>query len=204
MPPTGFAAARTAATSTTASSSGAPPKASQPSLADENEKLRRENQELRQQLLHIVAAAAPPTSGAADAMAQPFWLEAQLKHARRQVQLLSDALCLKAEITADLEQILRDMLKAQPPPSAKDAQFCRGALRKLRGVEFAESVADEIKQNAPPVGGKGRGAPPAARARMRSSDSQPAPARGPPGAASARPAPASGGAAAAARRAPSA
>lgn len=158
LPTRGSSATAAAAPSTSA------PKKAQPSLADENEKLRRENAELRQQLLHLMAAAAPPTGTTPPAaLPAPFWLEAQLKHARRQVQLLSDALVLKAEITADVEQVLRDLLKLQPSTqNEKLHAFCRGALRKLRGVDFAQQIAEEVKENGPK-------APPTTRARTRAS-----------------------------------
>lgn len=137
-------------------------------LAEENSVLRRENQELRQQLLQLVAAAAPPTaSDASTTLPAPFWLEAQLTHARRQVKLLSDALVVKAEITANLDTLLREMLQAQPPPPTAQVQFCRAALRRLRGVEFAEEVGREIHSAEARTRSSGRGLGAAAPARTR-------------------------------------
>ena len=122
----------------------------------EIEALRRENQELRGQLLQLMAAAAPPTSK--EALPAEAWLDAQLKHCRRQVKLLSDALVCKAEVTGDLHETLRQILKSQPPPSQQHAQFCRTALRRLKGVDFAEEVAQQYQDNEPaPARGGGRG-----------------------------------------------
>jgi hypothetical protein len=101
-----------------------------------------------------MASAAPPagggsTAGGGSALPAAFWLEAQLKHSRRQVQLLSDALVVKAEVTAELAATLTQMLRAQPPPSTQQAQLYRTALRRLRGVEFAEEVSGQVQADAP-------------------------------------------------------
>ena len=161
------------------------PQSSEKKPADptrEIEALRRENQELRGQLLQLMAAAAPPTSK--EALPAEAWLDAQLKHCRRQVKLLSDALVCKAEVTGDLHETLRQILKSQPPPSQQHAQFCRTALRRLKGVDFAEEVAQQYQDNEPaPARGGGRGGgrgapgpPPGAAAKARTRTTAP-PAR---------------------------
>ena len=189
MPPLGRPVA--AAPSMTTGTGKPPAQKPPPGMVEEIGALRRENQELRQQLLQLVAAAAPPTPGAEQkAMPAQFWLEAQLTHCRRQVSLLSDALVLKAELTADLETILTQQLRMQPPPSTQQAQFCRVALKKLRGVDFAEEVARQIKadEQAQPRAGRGRGgaaAPSTAATRAKTRG----PIGGPPASRAARPPP---------------
>lgn len=155
MPPTSLHGA--SASTVSAPAPGGEKKKPPPGVSEENAVLRRENQELRQQLLQLVAAAAPPTGNTTpSALPATYWLEAQLKHCRRQVQLLSDALVLKQEITADLEAVLTQILQQKPPPAAQQVQFCRAALRKLKGVEFAEDAAREIKSPADAQRGGGQ------------------------------------------------
>ena len=131
------------------SSSNKPPEPKPLTLAEENAILRRENTEIRQQLLQLVAAAAtPPAPPPANAPPLPaaFWLEAQLRHSKRQVQLLSDALTLKAEITADLEVVLLQLRNVENGPPAT---WCRDALRRIRSVNFAEDVGETLKEELP-------------------------------------------------------
>ena len=126
-----------------AASSSKPPAPKPLTLAEENALLRRENAEVRQQLLQLVAAANPTGGDARSSGPLPasFWLEAQLQHARRQVQLLSDALVNKSELTVDLEIVLLQLRSVENGPPA---QWCRDSLRRIRAVQFAEEAAGEI------------------------------------------------------------
>jgi hypothetical protein len=171
------------ATTTPAPGMAAAPKEKKPpSLAEENAILRRENAEVRQQLLQLMASASPPALdrgsgsgsggsggscsstggvGAGSAQAASFWLDAQLRHARRQVQMLSDALVLKVEITADLEAVIMQLRALEHGPPT---QWCREALRRIRSVQFAEELAGELQAAAGKGGASlaGPGAPSAA------------------------------------------
>jgi hypothetical protein len=118
--------------------------------------LRRENAEVRQQLLALVSAAAPPgvagpgsappaAAAAAAALPASFWLEAQLKHCQRQVQLLSDALVAKGELTVDLEVVLLQLRSVENGPPA---QWCRDSLRRIRSIQFGEELAQGFVDRA--------------------------------------------------------
>ena len=141
---------RQASSAGPSASAAAPmPKEKPLTLAEENGILRRENAELRQQLLHIMASTSSPTVPPAAAAARDgggalpaMWLEAQTQHATRRAQLLSDALCLKGALTADIEMVLLQLRSIENGPPA---QWCRDALRRIRSVQFAEEVAAEIK-----------------------------------------------------------
>lgn len=131
--------------------------------------LRRENAEVRQQLLMLVAAAMPPASeacsnpsGPAGSAALPasFWLDAQLKHCRRQVQLLSDALVNKAELTADLEVVLLQLRSVENGPPA---QWCRDSLRRIRSIQFGEELAQTFVDQQQAAAGRPGARGPAGR-----------------------------------------
>lgn len=107
--------------------------------------LRRENAELRQQLLQLASATRPPSADVQGAtLPASFWLDAQLRHKERQIQILSDALVLKAELTADLEGILLQLRSVENGPPA---QWCKDALRRVRGVNFAEELGGQLRHD---------------------------------------------------------
>ena len=161
--------------------------------------LRRENAEVRQQLLALVSAAAPPgaapgtgttQAGAPSLAALPasFWLDAQLKHCQRQVQLLSDALVAKTELTVDLEVVLLQLRSVENGPPA---QWCRDSLKRIRSIQFGEELAqgfvDRAQQQSAAAGRPPRAAGASAAAgRGRCSSAGLADAAAGPGAAAAR------------------
>ena len=160
--------------------------------------LRRENAEVRQQLLALVSAAAPPgvagpgsappaAAAAADAaLPASFWLEAQLKPSQRQVQLLSDALVAKGELTVDLEVVLLQLRSVENGPPA---QWCRDSLRRIRSIQFGEELAqgfvDRAQHAAATAGRPVRASDGAARGRCNGRE-PPIDAAAGPGAAAAR------------------
>ena len=122
-------------------------------LEAENASLRRELAEVRQQLMEVTAAAAPPGANA-QTLPAAFWLEAQLRQSRRHVQLLSEALVKRAELSTEVEAILlqiREQQKptARAPDDSKGGAPARGltpewaaaAMRRVRSVQFAEELA---------------------------------------------------------------
>ena len=138
---------------------GAPKTAQQRNLEAENSSLRRELDEVRQAMLPLLTADAPPADAATKALPAAFWLEAQLKQSRRHVQLLSEALVNKAELSTELEAILLQ-IRQQPSATAaaEGGQSVRGltpewaasAMRRIRSVQFAEGLADVLAKPSPP------------------------------------------------------
>lgn len=158
--------------------------------------LRRENAEVRQQLLALVSAAAPPgaasgtgtSQAGAPSLPASFWLDAQLKHCQRQVQLLSDALVAKTELTVDLEVVLLQLRSVENGPPA---QWCRDSLKRIRSIQFGEELAqgfvDRAQQQSAAAGRPPRAAGASAAAgRGRCSSAGPTDAAAGPGAAAAR------------------
>ena len=163
-----------------ASSSGASSSAMRLLEAD-NVQLRRELAEVRQQLLPLLAADAPQSAEAISKATPPlpasFWLEAQLQQSRRHVQLLTEALMNRAELSTELEVILLQLREQKAPACTSAAaaggvgtgtgagagaqgagagagtpgvargltpEWAAAAMRRIRSVQFAESLADEL------------------------------------------------------------
>lgn len=163
-----------------ASSSGASSSAMRLLEAD-NVQLRRELAEVRQQLLPLLAADAPQSAEAISKASPPlpasFWLEAQLQQSRRHVQLLTEALVNRAELSTELEVILLQLREQKAPACISAAaaggvgtggagaqgagagagagtpgvargltpEWAAAAMRRIRSVQFAESLADELR-----------------------------------------------------------
>jgi hypothetical protein len=161
-----------------ASSSGASSSAMRLLEAD-NVQLRRELAEVRQQLLPLLAADAPQSAEAISKASPPlpasFWLEAQLQQSRRHVQLLTEALMNRAELSTELEVILLQLREQKAPACISAAaaggvgtggagaqgagagagtpgvargltpEWAAAAMRRIRSVQFAESLADELR-----------------------------------------------------------
>ena len=164
-----------------ASSSGASSSAMRLLEAD-NVQLRRELAEVRQQLLPLLAADAPQSAEAISKATPPlpasFWLEAQLQQSRRHVQLLTEALMNRAELSTELEVILLQLREQKAPACTSAAaaggvgtgtgagagaqgagagagtpgvargltpEWAAAAMRRIRSVQFAESLADELR-----------------------------------------------------------
>lgn len=165
------AASRGAASA--ASSSGVSSSAMRLLEAD-NVQLRRELAEVRQQLLPLLAADAPQSAEAISKASPPlpasFWLEAQLQQSRRHVQLLTEALVNRAELSTELEVILLQLREQKAPACISAAavggagaqgagagagtpgvargltpEWAAAAMRRIRSVQFAESLADELR-----------------------------------------------------------
>lgn len=131
-------------------------------LEAENASLRRELAEVRQQLMEVTAAAAPP-GASAQTLPAAFWLEAQLRQSRRHVQLLSEALVKRAELSTEVEAILLQIREQQMKPTARAPDDSKGgapargltpewaaaAMRRVRSVQFAEELADQLRAKQP-------------------------------------------------------
>jgi hypothetical protein len=144
-------------------------------LEADNVQLRRELAEVRQQLLPLLAADAPQSAEAISKASPPlpasFWLEAQLQQSRRHVQLLTEALVNRAELSTELEVILLQLREQKAPACISAAaaggvgtggagaqgagtpgvargltpEWAAAAMRRIRSVQFAESLADELR-----------------------------------------------------------
>lgn len=128
-----------------ASEASAQAKLKQSPLAEENAQLRREVAELRQQLMvALTASAAPSTELPAHGVA---WLSAQVEQGRRQVQLLSEALTQRSEMSVELESVLLKL--RQPAADGKrpeEAEWAAAAMRRLRHIQFAEEVSENLHE----------------------------------------------------------
>ena len=151
--------ARVGANVAAAAEAKAKPTPSQ-ALSEENAQLRREVAELRQQLMVALSAPAPPavTELSPQSVA---WLSAQLEQGRRQVQVLSDALVQRSEMSTELEAVL---LKLRQPAADgtrhEGAEWAAAAMRRLRHVQFAEELAgnlQSLRHNRAAAGKGGRG-----------------------------------------------
>ena len=127
------------------SAAEAKPKQQPSPLGEENAQLRREVVELRQQLMAAMSAPALPATAELPPQGVA-WLSAQLEQSRRQVQLLSDALVQRSEMSIELEAVL---LKLRQPTAdgkrTEGAELAAAAMRRLRHVQFAEEVAGNLQ-----------------------------------------------------------
>lgn len=174
------AASRGASAAAAAPSSGCGGSGSavQRSLEAENVQLKRELAEVRQQLLPLLASEIPPSADSAKgaaALPASFWLEAQLQQSRRHVQLLTEALVKRAELSTELEVILLKIREQTPGGAGSGAgaesggggasaaaaagagasgaaavrgltpEWAAAAMRRIRSVQFAETLADELQ-----------------------------------------------------------
>mmetsp|Transcript_2574 Transcript_2574/g.5016 ORF Transcript_2574/g.5016 Transcript_2574/m.5016 type:complete len:200 (-) Transcript_2574:112-711(-) len=111
-------------------------------LVEENTQLRREVQEVRDCLAKLmVCSDATPTGGTA-ALPDASWLAAQLMQSHRQVQLLTEALVQRGELSTELEAALNKL--RQPAADGRRSEYVEWAtstLRRLRHVQFVEELA---------------------------------------------------------------
>ena len=109
-------------------------------LAEENAQLRRELQEVRDSLTKLmIGSEATPTGSA---LPDANWLAAQLMQSHRQVQLLTEALVQRGELSTELEAALNKL--RQPSADGKRSEYADWAtstLRRLRHVQFVEELA---------------------------------------------------------------
>ena len=114
-------------------------------LAEENAQLRKEVAEAREQLAKIMYAhpdAPPPVAGAAPP--DIAWIAAQLTQAQRQVELLTEALMQRGELSTEIEAALIKL--RQPTAEGKRPEYADWAtntLRRLRHVQFVEELASD-------------------------------------------------------------
>ncbi|KAL1524545.1 hypothetical protein AB1Y20_019437 [Prymnesium parvum] len=126
------------------SAASADAKTKQPPLAEENAQLRREVAELRKQLMGALSAPTPPGSTELAPLGVA-WISAQVEQSKRQVQVLSEALVQRLEISTELEAVL---LKLRQPAAdgtlPEGAEWAASAMRRLRHVQFAEELAENL------------------------------------------------------------
>ena len=67
--------------------------------------LRRELSDTKKKLLDALSAPEP-SAAASESPSTAMWVEAQLMHARRQIELLKAALVHRAELSTEMEAIL--------------------------------------------------------------------------------------------------
>ena len=114
-------------------------------LAEENAQLRKEVAEAREQLAKILYThpdAPPPAVGAAPP--DVAWITAQLTQAQRQVELLTEALVQRGELSTEVEAALIKL--RQPTTDGKrpeHADWATNTLRRLRHVQFVEELASD-------------------------------------------------------------
>ena len=141
-------------------------------LAEENAQLRKEVAEAREQLAKIMYTHpdAPPVAGAAPPDAA--WAAAQLTQAQRQVELLTEALVQRGELSTEVEAALIKL--RQPTADGKRPEYADWAtntLRRIRHVQFVEELASE-KLAAQPKPRAATGPRPAGRGAGRGGGSQ--------------------------------
>ena len=129
---------------------GAPPRAAKPGgLEEENAILRRELREAREQFARILTDPSCAGVGAAggDGPPTPAALaRAQLIQTQRQVQVLTEALVARAELSTELEAVLTKLrAPAADGKNAEVAAWATGALRRLRHITHSEGIADDIR-----------------------------------------------------------
>jgi hypothetical protein len=140
---------------------GAAPRARTPSeeshsLESANARLRRELDACRTQL---AAAVFGPIPGAPPDAASPAWIAAQLEQSRRQVLVLSEMLATRSDVTIELEAVLLQLRQPAADGTRSDAAVWAGnALKRLRGVQWVEAIAQDVVNGiaALPVGGSHR------------------------------------------------
>jgi hypothetical protein len=143
--------------------SGADPRARTPAGSEEsyglevvNARLRRELDACREQL---AAAVFGPIPGAPDAAVSLAWLSAQLAQSRRQIHVLSEMLATRSDVTIELEAVLLQLRQPAADGTRSEAAVWAGnALKRLRGVQWVEAIAQDIVGGvaALPAGGSPR------------------------------------------------
>ena len=126
-------------------------------LAEENAQLRREVEEVRAELTKLMVGT-PPAPAAGAPLPDASWLAAQLVQSQRQVQLLTEALVQRSELSTELEVALTKL--RQPTADGKRSEYAEWAtatLRRLRHVQFVEELADAQPKPPPARGGGARG-----------------------------------------------
>jgi hypothetical protein len=138
--------------------------------------------------VHAAPAAASSGGGVPEGLSRP-WLEAQLKQRERHVLLLSDALLQRSELSVEIEAILLQL--SQPPSSKAEGtpdprgapvrpvrgltpEWAASAMRRIRAVQFAEELADNLRQQAVLTGQAGVRPSAGARSTARSMPRYPA------------------------------
>jgi hypothetical protein len=126
-------------------------------LAKENAMLRRENEEMRDSFAKLmIGADAPPTG---TMLPDANWLAAQLMQSQRQVQLLTEALVQRGDLSTELEAALNKL--RQPAADGKRSEYADWAAsthRRLRHVQFVEELAAASVPEPPRPAARGRAA----------------------------------------------
>jgi len=117
--------------------------------AEENAQLRKEVQEVRETLAKLMIGGPPaPVDGAV--LPDAAWIAAQLMQSQRQVQLLTEGLVQRGELSTELEVALTKL--RQPAADGKPSEYAEWAtntLRRLRHVQFVEELAQAQPKPAP-------------------------------------------------------
>ena len=124
-------------------------------LAQENAMLRREVQEVRDSFAKLMIGADALPTGAA--LPDASWLAAQLMQTQRQVQLLTEALVQRGDLSTELEAALNKL--RQPTADGKRSEYADWAastLRRLRHVQFVEELAAASVPEPPRPAARGR------------------------------------------------
>tara|TARA_B100000795_G_scaffold251063_1_gene219615 strand:- start:159 stop:569 length:411 start_codon:yes stop_codon:yes gene_type:complete len=123
-------------------------------LAQENAMLRREVQEVRDSFAKLMIGADAPPTGAA--LPDANWLAAQLMQSQRQVQLLTEALVQRGELSTELEATLNKLRQPVDGKRSEYADWAASTLRRLRHVQFVEELAAASVPEPPRPAARGR------------------------------------------------
>ena len=102
--------------------------------------LRQEVQDVRDSFAKLMIGPDALPTGVA--LPDANWLAAQLMQSQRQVQLLTDALVQRGDLSTELEAALNKL--RQPTADGKRSEYADWAattLRRLRHVQFVEELA---------------------------------------------------------------
>jgi len=139
------------------------PGAGEQSLEGVNASLRRELQACREELAAAVFGPIPGAPRASDPLS-PAWAAAQLAQSRRQVQLLSEALATRSDVTVELEAVLLQLRQPAADGTRSEAAVWAGsALKRIRGVQWVEAISQDVVDRVSAlsvIGRSGLGAPP--------------------------------------------
>ena len=119
--------------------------------------LRQEVQDVRDSFAKLMIGADALPTGAA--LPDANWLAAQLMQSQRQVQLLTDALVQRGDLSTELEAALNKL--RQPTADGKRSEYADWAattLRRLRHVQFVEELAAASVPEPPRPAARGRAA----------------------------------------------
>ena len=119
--------------------------------------LRQEVQDVRDSFAKLMIGADALPTGAA--LPDANWLAAQLMQSQRQVQLLTDALVQRGDLSTELEAALNKL--RQPTADGKRSEYADWAattLRRLRQVQFVEELVAASVPEPPRPAARGRAA----------------------------------------------